>query len=137
MVQKSYGSHMTDAQGSMKKMCYSSLKKESEQCCRKLGHCPGQIQQSSAFHIWCFMWDPKIEPLNQAPLCRWGNRHALYNFTVGDSYSYSDINLWQFSRQGFTYFTNSNPGYLTFVLILYPKYKTSLEGKSCLFIFLR
>lgn len=77
------------------------------------------------------MCDPKIEPLNQTPLCGWGNHHALYNFTIGITfYSYSDINLSEFSGQGFTYFTNSNWVYLTFVLIQYPKHKASLEGKS-------
>lgn len=74
---------------------------------------------------------PKIEPLNQTPLCGQGNRCALYNFTVGIALcSHSDINLSQFCRQGFTYFTNSNWMYLTFVLVLYPKQKASPEGKS-------
>lgn len=69
------------------------------------------MRQSSVFCIWCFMFDPKIESLNQTPLCRWGNHRALYNFTVGITlYFYSNINLPQFSRQGFTYFTNSNWG---------------------------
>lgn len=51
------------------------------------------------------------------------------------TYSYSDINLRQFSWQVFTYFTNSNRVYLTFVLAPYPKYKASFEGKSCFLFF--
>lgn len=89
---KSNCSQVKDAQSSIKNMCYSFLKKGNGQC-RKLGRCPGRIKQSSAFCIWFFMCNPKIEPLHQAPSCRWGNRHALYNFTVGTSCSYSDINL--------------------------------------------
>lgn len=112
-----------------KKMCHSFIRGREEW--EKLGHCPGQMRQSSLFCIWCFMCVPKIEPLNQTPLCRWDNHCALYNFTVGMALcSYSDINLSQFCRQGFTYFTNSNWMYLTFVLILYPTHKASLEGKS-------
>lgn len=109
-------------------MCHSFIRGWEEW--GKLGHCPGQMRQSSVFCIWYFMSVPEIEPLNQTPLCRWGHHCALYNFTVGIALcSYSDINLSQFCWQGFTYFTNSNWMYLTFVLILYPKHKASPEGK--------
>lgn len=116
------------AQSAIKKMCLSFIRRREEW--GKLGHCPGQMRQSSVFCIWCFMSVPEIEPLNQTPLCEWGRHCALYNFTVGIAFcSHSDINLSQFCWQGFTYFTNSNWMYLTFVLILYPKHKASPEGK--------
>lgn len=101
----------------------------------KLGHCPRRGRQSSAFCTCCFLCEPKIEPLNQTPLCGRGNHCALYNFTVGFVfYSFSDINLSQFSGQGFTYFTNSNCVCLTFVLIQYPKHKAP-SGRQVLSLF--